>query len=316
MNHMSRMFSRWIDMSLSSEEQEGGEGGGGGGRRPGGPLGPGLARARRRIDERRRQREEQSRLDGDAGFRGDGSEERERQNSSSSSDSSFNLFGDDREQEMDGSGESRATSTANSSSAEPAQREAITSAVDNEKEVKDREVGFDLGPARSSGEPTTNLPTGKTSNTSYEKATPANENSLDTRTRDECATGTDSSAHLDSPNGSTPSSEGSAVLVESRSLALGSRRVPRINIIEDETDSDDVDRGRDAERVADTTDSESNAGDPHVSTADDRADPDAGIKGYFGDVKAEAAVDCIKPFKIYKGHRNVRTMVCSFNCQR
>lgn len=88
----------------------------------------------------------------------------------------------------------------------------------------------------------------------------------------------------------------SAVLVENRTINFGS--VPAINVIEDETDSDDDWSGISRDVVKGAT---AGSGDLKLRGS---GETDEG-EGRFG------GRDCMRPFMVYKGHRNARTMVCN-----
>lgn len=125
-------------------------------------------------------------------------------------------------------------------------------------------------------------------------------NMLKCRTEGSATTSTqvalDSTQH--SPSKESPDHDSqleSAVLVESRTLNFCA--VPTINVIEDETDSDD-----NFENVVSRDDVEDSAVPSRDLKLGEGREAE-GSEGHFG------GRDCLSPFMVYKGHRNARTMV-------
>lgn len=296
MNRMSHMFAQWIDMSLSSNEQ-GREGEAGG-------------RGSRRRDERRR-RQDRGRGENVAG----GSEEQLQEddvgdsvrttdslNSSTSSDNSFSLFEDGN------------TSAASNSSSSLLQGEHIGSLSeggskrDKEEDMNKKDDG--LMPfnfvTQSSGKCTKNELTSETECT--DGALKLEERLKDKTEDPKCDAlplhkRVQSSEMPMSRSGMSPSSpndsEGSAVLIENRSLG---GEIPSINVIEDETDSDDDD-GVDGKSCDQSRDCAADSGDA--------CDFEEQTKS-FEEEERTSLEGCIKPFMVYKGHRNSRTMVHTY----
>lgn len=294
MNHMSHMFAQWIDLSLSSDEQEREREGAGGGR------------WRRRLNERRRRRRQEQ----DAERSAEGGQEGavESLNSSSSSDNSFSLFEDGEQHLLESSGNSHTLSNASGSSVGLSVKEEEGSAGDG----AGRGGGvcaesLNLAPPQSSGESTKNESTAESgfhSDNPYPSRTQreGEENTEAGTSRDpglasyertsvleQPATNSEESSHP--PNSSEASA---AVSVETRALNRSMKEVPSINIIEGETDSDDV-REASCDR----------------STADQACDHSLKLGKEPASDVGNVGRDAIRPFMVYKGHRNARTMVGS-----
>lgn len=317
MNHMSRMFSQWIDMSLSSSDEQGQEGG---------VLSGALGRARRRINERRRRQEsEQAQVGVDEEEGGSGRRVEGSNSSTSSSDNSFNLF-EDREEELDGSGDSQTTNTIASAGTtvgsprsggllKHRRKECRTSAEDGDER---RLEPFNLQ-AQSSGECTINVLTtdpacnsdnkchideGKQPESKAEDlkegVTPASKRTLSLEPSVSKSLGESSNS---------AGSEGSNVvaspiMVESRALD-DFQVVPSITVIEGETDSDDNDDDVDRTPCNHVGNSGDLSCDHNLKVASEEASRTA------EDVVTQTGEDSFGPFMAYKGHRNARTMVCT-----
>lgn len=296
MSHMSNMFARWIDMSLNSNEQAGeGEGEGGNERR-----GP------RWRSERRRQPGAGSR--GGGGTRRENPEEHrqegtsEAQNSSSSSDNSFNVFDDTETSSENTSGGSLVKIEEGE---EEAEEEGRGEKEGEKEEETVRTKPFNIQ-TQSSGECTKDESTAqdKLHDACCRKESTASDNREldDDLTRRETSGGAASSAGT-SDSGDTP------IVIENRSLNSSlSRTIPKINIIEDDTDSDDFEGATCNSTRKVSHDLEEASHDPEEETShstkmrthNESADSES---------EGHVAGDHIRPFIVYKGHRNARTMV-------
>ena len=358
MNHMSHMFSQWIDMSLSSDEQE----------REGGGLGG----ARRRAYLRRRSGERSGRGSGVGG-----GSERSRLNSSSSSDNSFNLF-DERDHPEAESGSSCETSNTSSDvsphgnrglageraekgdgggakkrgewrrkdqgeigqrcddegeeSKERVQRskgkgqvcddegaESKERGQKSKEGCEDQREGTSEEGSKERGQRSKEGCEDQREGTrergkSYEEGSKENLNFLESFAQKTSGSGectkndpietrsTPNSAHhievpVALPN--TDDESATSTLVESRTLNF-TGEVPAINIIEDETDSDDDDDDdkKSHDPIRDLGIGSCDRKQPVADTADPVAADEAHLGGSH-----------IRPFMVYKGHRNARTMV-------